>query len=235
MNLFLCDDQPEFMAEFEKQLNEYFISRNLFFQLFSYSNGTQLLDSKIYPDIIFLDIKMEGLSGLETAKNIRKNNSRSKIIFLTSYKQYVFQSFDVDASHYLIKPVNPKKLHTVLDHVIGQLTASSTQFLTFQSGQVTIRLPYSEIMFLEVQNRKIIVHARTETANFYGKLEILEKNLPPQFFRCHRSFIANMDFILRFNKTDLFFTNGETIPVSKRKYPDFSLAFMKFIQKEGLS
>lgn len=235
MNLFLCDDQPEFMAEFETQLNEYFISRQLSFQLFFYTSGAQLLDAPISPDIIFLDIKMEGLSGLETAKNIRKYNSRSKIIFLTAYKQYVFQSFDVDASHYLIKPVNPKKLHAVLDHVIGQLEAPSTQFLVFQAKTSTIRLPYSEILFLEVQNRKIIVHTRTETTVFYGKLETLEKNLPPQFFRCHRSFIANMDFILRFNKTDLFFTNGETIPVSKRKYTDFSLAFMKFIQKEGLS
>lgn len=235
MNIFICDDQPEFTAEFERQLNEYFTSRNLLYRLFSYTKGTDVLNAEVYPHIIFLDIKMAGLSGMETARQIRKNNTHSKIIFLTAYKQYVFQSFDVDASHYLIKPIAPQKLHAVLDHVIMQLNPPAMQFLTVQSGQDIIRLPYFDILFMEVQNRKITVHTQTENIVFYGKLESLEKGLPTQFFRCHRSFIANMDFIMRFNKSDLFFTNGEIIPISKRKYEKFTMAFMEYIQGEGLS
>ena len=60
-------------------------------------------------------------SGLEAARKIREINTRVKIIFLTAYKQYVFQSFDVDASHYLIKPVSEHKLYAVLDHILRQL------------------------------------------------------------------------------------------------------------------
>lgn len=235
MNIFICDDQPEFTEEFERLLSEYFTSRNLVYRIFSFTNGLDLLKSEVYPHIIFLDIKMKELSGMDTARQIRKSNTYSKIIFLTAYKQYVFQSFDVDASHYLIKPIAPKKLHAVLDHVTMQLNPPAMKFFTVQSGPDIIHLPYSDILFLEVQNRKITVHTQTENIDFYGKLDSLEKGLPSQFVRCHRSYIANMDFIMRFNKSDLFFTNGEIIPVSKRKYEAFSLAFMKYIQREGLS
>lgn len=235
MNVFLCDDQPLFMEEFAKLLEGYFKAHEISFELSAFPNGKELLNAPTTPDIIFLDIKMEELSGLETARMIRKNNSRSKIIFLTAYKQYVFHAFDVDASHYLLKPVKMEKLEAVLNHVIGQLTPPDMQYLTFQSGSSILRLPYSDILYLEVRDRKVSVHGRTGTADFYGKLENLEKTLPPQFFRCHRSFIVNMDSVMRFDKTDLFLNNGEFIPVSKRKYQNFSMAFMKQMQKEGLS
>ncbi len=235
MNLFLCDDQSEFIKEFTKQLEGYFLSRQVSFQLSVFSNGEDLLKADISPDIIFLDIKMGGLSGIETARILRNNQIRSKIIFLTAYKQYVFDAFDVDASHYLIKPVEEKKLEAVLDHVMKQLTSAKTQFLTVQSGSCIQRFSYSDLLYLEVNNRKVTVHSQMGNVDFYGKLDTLEKCLPVHFFRCHRSFIVNMDFVMQISKTDLLITNGELIPVSKRKYQDFSIAFMKQIQKEGLS
>ncbi|RKD33828.1 LytR/AlgR family response regulator transcription factor [Lacrimispora algidixylanolytica] len=235
MNLLLCDDQSEFIKEFTKQLEGYFLSRQVSFQLFVFSKGEDLLKADISPDIIFLDIKMGGLSGIETARILRNNQIRSKIIFLTAYKQYVFDAFDVDASHYLIKPVKEKKLEAVLDHVMEQLTSAKTQFLTIQSGSCIQRFSYSDILYLEVRNRKVTVHSQTGNVDFYGKLDTLEKCLPTHFFRCHRSFIVNMDFVMQISKTDLLITNGELIPVSKRKYQDFSIAFMKQMQKEGLS
>lgn len=235
MNLLLCDDEIEFTKEFAKQLEGYFLSRQVSFQLFVFSNGEDLLKSDISPDIIFLDIKMGGLSGIETARILRKNQNRSKIIFLTAYKQYVFDAFDVDASHYLIKPVKEEKLEAVLDHVMKQLTSAKTQFLTVQSGSCIQRFSYTDILYLEVRNRKVTIHSQVGTVDFYEKLDTLEKCLPVHFFRCHRSFIVNMDFVARICKTDLFLSNGELIPVSKRKYQDFSIAFMKQMQKEGLS
>lgn len=234
MNVLICDDHPIYMKEFAKQLEGYFQSHKIPLRLFTFTNGNQLLSSGISPDILFLDIKMEELSGLETARRLRKENTRSKIIFLTAYKQFVFQAFDVDASHYLIKPVKEEKLEAVLTHVIGQLVPPEKEFLTIQSGSSIQRLPYSDILYLEISDRKISVHTKTGTVYFYGKLEALEKMLPVQFFRCHRSIIVNMDTIMSFDKTNIFLANREAIPVSKRKYQEFSKAFMKQIQKEGL-
>ncbi len=235
MNLFLCDDQPEFTNKFTKQLEGYFLLKKVPFQLTVFSNGEDLLNTDITPDIIFLDIKMGGISGIETARILRKKLIRSKIIFLTAYKEYVFEAFDVDASHYLIKPVNTDKLEAVLDHVIGQLRALHEEYLTIQSGSSIQRFSYSEILYLEVRNRKVTIHTRNTDLEFYQQLETLEKTLPTQFFRCHRSFIVNMDSVMRLSKTDIFLSNGECIPISKRKYYDFSIAFMKQMQKEGLT
>lgn len=234
MNVFICDDQPAFTEEFSRQLEGYFKKQELSLRLLSFLNGESLLDCETKPDIIFLDIKLNGMSGLETARQLRKSGCQAKIIFLTAYKQYVFQAFDVDASHYLIKPVKEDKLESVLNHVIGHLSQKE-QFLSLQSGSSVVRLPHEDILYLEVRDRKVSVHTRTNSVDFYGKLEALERQLPDRFFRCHRSFIVNMEYVMSFNRTDLFLNNGQSIPVSKRKYQAFSKAFMNFVRQEGLT
>ena len=234
MNVFLCDDQSEFMHEFANDLEGYFRTRNIPFQLFLFTSGTELLSSKAVPDLIFLDIKLGEESGLDTARKIRESNTRAKLVFLTAYKQYVFQSFDVDASHYLIKPVSRKKLYPVLDHIIKQLNLLKEPPIILKSGQSTICIFCSDLMYLEVNNKTLTLHNQTYTTEFSGKLESVEKNLPARFFRCHRSYIVNMDYIVWFDRMDLHLSNGEIIPVSKRKYQDFSSTFLKYMKKEVL-
>lgn len=234
MNVFLCDDQAEFMENFANDLNLYFHSKNIPFRLFLFTRGLDLLLSNVKPDLIFLDIKMGEESGLSIAQKIRETDSQSKIIFLTAYKQYVFQAFDVDAAHYLIKPVSQKKLDSVLNHVIGQLSSIKEPPLILTTGRRTICLPCSFLMYLEVNNKTVTLHTQSGLEEFSGKLEIIEKKLPMQFFRCHRSYIVNMDFVSRLDKLDLYLSDGTSIPVSKRRYQDFSRAFLKHIQKEGL-
>lgn len=234
MNVFLCDDQAEFMHGFANDLKGYFSARKMSFQLFLFTDGAKLLCSGIAPDIIFLDIKMGKESGLETARKIRETNTRTKIVFLTAYKQYVFQSFDVDASHYLIKPVSEQKLYAVLDHVIRQLNPFKESPIIVRSGQATLCVSCSDLLYIEVNNKTVTLHNENGITEFRGKLESVEKNLPPRFYRCHRSFIVNMDYVVRFDKMDLHLANGELIPVSKRKYQEFSRTFLKHIKKEGL-
>ena len=234
MNVFLCDDQAAFMHEFADDLEGYFLTRKIPFQLFLFTAGTELLSSVIVPDLIFLDIKMGEESGLETAQKIRETNSRTKLIFLTAYKQYVFQSFDVDASHYLIKPVNRQKLDHVLDHIIRQLNPLKEPPIIVKSGQSTLCISCSDLLYIEVNNKTVTLHNENDTTEFPGKLEAVEKNLPARFYRCHRSYIVNMDYIVRFDRMDLHLANGEIVPVSKREYQDFSSTFLKYMKKEAL-
>ena len=234
MNVFLCDDQAEFMHGFANDLEGYFRNRELSFRLFLFTDGEKLLCSGIAPDIIFLDIKMGKESGLETARKIREINTRVKIIFLTAYKQYVFQSFDVDASQYLIKPVSEQKLYAVLDHILRQLNPLKEPPLVVKSGHTTSCVPCSDLLYVEVNNKTVTLHNENGITEFFGKLEAIEMNLPARFYRCHRSFIVNMDYVVRFDRMDLHLSNGESIPVSKRKYQEFSKAFLKHIKKEGL-
>ncbi|GLB31218.1 DNA-binding response regulator [Lacrimispora amygdalina] len=234
MNVFLCDDQAEFMHGFANDLKGYFRNRKISFRLFLFTDGTNLLCSGIVPDIIFLDIKIGKESGLITARKIREINTRTKIVFLTAYKQYVFQSFDVDASHYLIKPVSEQKLYAVLDHLLRQLNPLKEPPIIVRSGQTTLCVSCSDLLYVEVNNKTVTLHNKNDITEFSGKLEAIETNLPARFYRCHRSFIVNMDYVVRFDKMDLHLANGESVPVSKRKYQDFTRAFLRHMKKEGL-
>ncbi|MGC6176587.1 LytR/AlgR family response regulator transcription factor [Lacrimispora sp. 38-1] len=234
MNVFLCDDQAEFMHEFANDLEGYFRTRKISFRLFLFTDGANLLCSGIAPDIIFLDIKMGKESGLETARKIREINTRTKIVFLTAYKQYVFQSFDVEASHYLIKPVSEQKLYAVLDHVIRQLNPLKEPPIIVKSGQTTLCVTCFDLLYIEVNNKTVTLHNKNGIIEYSGKLEAIETDLPARFYRCHRSYIVNMDYVVRFDRMDLHLANGESIPISKRKYQDFSSAFLRHMKKEGL-
>lgn len=232
MNLTICDDQPEFIEEFKARLENYFSARGLACFIFTYTDGRHLLDADTVSDIIFLDIKMGDLSGLKTAQMIREKDLRVKIVFLTAYKQYVFQAFDVDASHYLVKPVSEEKLTNVLDHLVAQIQEAVRQFVSFKTGNSVLRLSQDDIIYLEVIDRKVFAHTRGGVEAFYGRLDSLEKQLPSIFYRCHRSYIVNMSAVTRLGKADLLLCNGETVPISKRKYADFARAFMQLIREE---
>lgn len=227
MKIAVCDDQPSSVQEFGQLLGRYLTDRGFSGEYDFYEDGRRLLGCGKDYDIVFLDIRMGNFSGIDTARAIRRENLRTKIIFLTAYKEYVFQAFDVDASHYLVKPVGEGKLASVLDHVISRLGQEQEVFLTFRSGAATVRIPVSGISYLEVMDRKVYIHAGNGVESYYCRLDDLEKQLPPCFFRCHRSYIVNLKSVVRFDKNGILLSVGDTVPVSKRRYQEFTQEFMR--------
>ena len=94
-------------------------------------------------------------------------------------------------------------------------------------------MPLEQILYLEVLDRKIYLHTSEETVPFYGKLEDLEPALPGTFFRCHRSYIVNLRHVQYYNKNEIRLDNEDRIPLSKRRYKSFGLAFMHYLKESG--
>ena len=105
--------------ELKKYLDQYSVNRNVIINCDDYTNGFDLLKSNIEYDIIFMDYQMEGIDGLETSRQIRKNKIDTTIIFLTSYPNIVFDTFEVNAYRFLVKPINYEKLSAALDDFLA--------------------------------------------------------------------------------------------------------------------
>lgn len=230
VHIALCDDQSTFIEEFTRQLTACFNRQSVSFSLQPFSDGQSLLDSQEHYDIIFLDIQMDKLSGLDTAHILRRRGVSSPIIFLTAYKQYVFDAFDVGAFHYLVKPIDPNKLQ----HTINQLSKQLIGNFTFKTGETVNTVPLHEILYIEVMDRKILLHTAKEMHEFYGKLQQIEAQVSTDFFRCHRSYLVNLNQVSGFDKTSICLSNKESIPLSKRKYRIFSTAFFAYLRKDHL-
>lgn len=196
-----------------------------------YASGEELLLSQKDYDIVILEIEMKGINGIDTAKAIRKK-SDSAIIFVTEYKDYAFEAFDVDAANYLLKPVDNEKFKSVLNRVYSSIekkksTGNESFVVKTLEGFRTISPP--DILFAENAGRKIILHTKKEIISYYDKMENLEKRLGADFFRCHRGYLVSLSKIKRYDSREIELVNGEKILVSKQKYPLFVQSYMNYM------
>ena len=176
-------------------------------------------------DILLLDIEMDGMSGIELAKKVREHSETSVIIFITGYTDYIAEGYDVQALHYLIKPVDRTKLFSVLDKAL-KLIAKNERAIPIEQGGETLYVPLREIRYIEVSGNYVTVHAKT-ALTVKKTLGELEKLLDDRFARTGRSFIVNLNYIRRITKTDVFLADGETVPLSRGMYDSLNRALIE--------
>lgn len=228
----VCDDNALFLVEVSRQIAAVLEEAGIAFRLSQFTGGGQLLAAPPF-ELVFLDVEMAPPDGLETARRLRDRGDRSKLVFLTSHKQYVFSAFDVEASQYLLKPPDSQKLREVLLRLCAKAGEEEERFLTVKQGTGICKISLNQILYIEVLGRKITLHTPDKKWDFYGKLEQLEETLPDSFFRCHRSFVVNLAYVSRYDKTTAMMENGDEVPIAKRKYPAFGKAFLTFLRDGG--
>ncbi|NFH40309.1 LytR/AlgR family response regulator transcription factor [Clostridium sporogenes] len=234
----VCDDEILQRLDIIKKIKS--VLKNNYcdyhYDIEEFSSGEQLIFSDIYFDIVFLDIKMDKFSGIDIAKHMRENNNDTKIVFITAFKEYVFEAFDVGAFHYLIKPVDEKKIFKIMDRILKMFSykENNEKCIIVKKGKNTIKVLLDNIHFFEVQNRIINIHTQREVIQYYDKIKNIEAEVPRNsFFRCHRSYIVNLKYVMKFDKTEIVLDNNTKIMLAKGKYDEFSKTFLKYI-KGGL-
>ena len=184
---------------------EFFLSSEAF--LFEYSEDRTW-------DILLLDIEMGGMNGVDLAKTIRRTNDAIQIIFITGFPDFIAEGYEVSALHYLMKPVLPEKLHTVLDKAAANL-AKSEKRLSITYDRQTDFVPLSQIMYIEAQKQYILIHTVSETYRMKGSLADMEKQLDEYFIKCQRSFVVNLRYVTRIKNDCVLLKNGSEVPISR--------------------
>lgn len=177
-------------------------------------------------DILLLDIEMGRMNGVELARNVRRENKEVQIVFVTGYMDYISDGYDVEALHYLLKPVTPEKLYAVLERAAKRLKARG-KCIFLSAGEETVRLPLYEIRYLEVRQNYVTVHAGQEYT-VKKTLRELEQELDGSFFRTGRSYIVNLRFVKKIARTDVYLTGGEVVPLSRGLYDRMNQALISY-------
>ena len=177
-------------------------------------------------DILLLDIEMGGMSGVELAKRLRQMGAGLQIIFITGYMDYISEGYDVEALHYLIKPVTGEKLGEVLDRAMERIkTRERGLVLTLPDG--IVRVPLYEIRYIEVQKNYVTVHAE-EDYSMKKTLNELKKELDRSFFQIHRSYIAGLRCIRKVTRTEVILKDNTILPLSRKVYNDLNQALIHY-------
>ncbi len=239
MQIAVCDDEKVFldlfsgyikncMATCEEYNNEVTID--------AYSSGELLLEAynqgQTY-DIIFLDIRMDGLNGFDTAKMIRELDSRTMIVFITSLSDYIFNSFEYRPFWFLIKPVSEEKFRYVFFKALTELKHIRTRefsFFTREHGLLSLEI--SKICYLESVLRRIIIQTTMEQYTYYANISSEEEKLIKyDFVRIHKGYLVNMAYIQRINKNNVVLKNSVVLPLSEHRYKAVFDSFTSYLAR----
>ncbi|MDE6904562.1 MAG: LytTR family DNA-binding domain-containing protein [Lachnospiraceae bacterium] len=204
-------------------------------RLMSFASGEELVQSNIRFDIIFLDIRMEGLNGIETAKNLKEKQKDILLIFITGMKEYVFDALDLYAFQYLLKPLDEKKFGEVLERALAEAGKRKERKILFVKAK-NLTLDQSDILYIESRGKKVGIHTvrAEEDIEIYAVMEELSAQLGEEFYRCHRGYIVNLAYIAEYGKDSITLTNGARVYLAKKKYGEFVKAYMWYLQSGGV-
>ena len=232
LSIGICDDERQICELLREKIVNYSISKNIECEIKSYENGESLLEN--WPeklDIIFLDVEMPGKNGLEIAREIRRRNKTTIIIFLTAYREFVFESFKVDAFRYLLKPLKDQEFDEAMDAILKNLyQEEETLKIQFHGEKYTIRI--DDIIYIEVMNKKIWIYCSDQTYRWVGSLnELTDRIRDKGFFRIHRSYLINMNKIKYYNNQIVHLEQGYELQISRYKLNEFKEEYIKFWSK----
>lgn len=238
MRIAVCDDEKEIRDMFVKKIGTLYPKA----ELLLYQSGEELLLSDKEPDILLLDIQMPGKNGMEAAEELRRKNKKAIIIFVTALDDFVFQAFDVGAFHYLVKPFDDRKFAEVLQKAVEQFEDRNRQAgadkkgkmpsLMVTTGGKHVAVNLEDIVYAEVFDRKVILHTMDADIEYYGKMKELEEKAGDEFYRTHRSFLVNFDFIRKYDATTVYLEKGQA-HMARQNYQEFVKQYLRYNQRKG--
>ncbi len=237
MQIAICDDEKEIRDMLAEKIQRIYPEAALSF----YQSGKELLISHSQPDILLLDIQMPGKDGMETAREFRRDHKNTILIFVTAFGDYVFQAFDVRAFHYLVKPFDDIKFEEVLRNAAEQLEdrkdkgsegtkEASSLIITTRGKHIMVDL--EDIVYAEVFDRKVILHTIDEDIEYYGKMKELEAKAGEDFYRSHRAYLVNFNYIRKYDAATIYLEKGQAL-MAKQNYREFVKRYLHFNQRKG--
>ena len=222
MRIAVCDDD-ETAVSFLRELIESYPKQKL--SADGYSSGEDLLRTGNIYDLIFLDIDMKGIDGIETARRIRIHDRKVKIVYVTSYKEYAGKTFSVHAFGYLLKPVKQEKIWKQIEDALlwQEEEAPEVKQVEFTAVEGLVRLPVDMIYYFEYQNRRIYMKAKDTTYEMRGKISDIAGRMEEYGFSVpHKSFVVNLYHVKNIKGYEILMMNGEWIPLSQKQAVQFN-------------
>lgn len=226
----VCDGDAAFCRAICSDIKKIMDGRQTEYSLMYYTDAKEF-DKALHADRAFDLVIMETVLGggaLELARQMRRQNIDSEIIFVTSHKEQAADSFDVAPLHFLIKGESTEKLGEAMRRFFAKKERGR---LCISTAKGTVYLPYSDIMYCEIFGHDITVYTVSgEKENCRGTLKGIEQLLPTHnFIRLHRSYLINLDCVSQITHNSITLSGGLSIPLSRSTYKNIQLAMQEYI------
>lgn len=223
----ICDDAAADRSYVEAMVKRWAHARGTAVELRQYTSAENLLfclADQGGADIALLDIEMGDMDGVTLAKRLRQDSKTMQIVFITGYSDYIAEGYEVEALHYLIKPVQEEKLFSVLDRAVEKLRKDERTLLLEMQGQM-VRVPVYSVRYADVQGNYVSIYA-AQCYTVKMTLRELEQSLDDRFYRVGRSSIVNLGEISRVTRTEVILRDGSRLPLPRGAYDGVNRAII---------
>lgn len=218
----IVEDEPAAMEQILALVHRFVSENCLEASVHSFSSGESLLTG--YPahlDLILMDIQMEGMDGLQTAKALRLRDPQVLLIFVTNMTQYAIDGYRVDAMDYIVKPVAYGLLANSLSRAFARLRERQPQFIVVKTTGGECRIAVNALYCVEAVNHRTLLHVQGQPIPCNETLNNIEQKLKDfPFYRCHAAFLVRLPSVERTEGSDVLVA-GIRVPVSKHRKKAF--------------
>lgn len=233
-NFAICDDENKELEYLSSIIVDWCAATSNTPQVSRFTSAESFLfdyeENKSY-DILLLDIQMRELDGIALAEKLRRVDSRVQIIFITGFDEYMDKGYDVNALHYLLKPVKKEKLFEVLDRA-AKILQKEESYCVFEAENEIEKVAVSDILYVEAFGHSCEVVTKGGTFKVNRSISEIHKTLGKNFVFCHRSFLVNLANVSKITKTEIYLDTGKSVPLSRRLYGKINEEFIKFYREK---
>lgn len=232
LQIAICDDEPFYRRKIQALLKQYFAEHDLAYTLGFFLSGEEFLarsENSVKYDIIFMDISMKNLDGIQTAARIRTFHSDTYIVFVTAFIDYALEGYKVNAVRYIMKDTLDTAVPECMDAILRKMQMQQVAF-SFMEGEKSL---YTDnILYIESRKHKSIFHymeSAPVTYQIYEKLDTIAQKLSDYgFLRIHKSYLVNMKHVRRLGNYTAFLDTGEELPVPRLRYQTVKESFVAY-------
>ncbi|MEG1804849.1 MAG: LytTR family DNA-binding domain-containing protein [Clostridia bacterium] len=233
MNIIIVDDNEQDRIKLEQYVNQNFCESLMTIAIRSYSSAESFLkaENSKSVDVIFLDIMMENIDGIQLAKKIREENESCIIVFVSNSNDYAVESYAVSATQYLLKPYTYEQFEKVMNVVNNKIKKTSSYF-DLRVKSETKRVLLSKIIYVDYCNHYVQVHVTDELLKSYVvTFADIEATLTKfkNFIWCYRSVLVNLDKVEKIENNCFKLTNGESLPINREKLKQIKETYREYL------
>lgn len=227
MKVAICDDERAQIEATVTCLEDYMHDRRISVEYECFESYTPLKDRLDEFDVFILDYQVPGINGIEYARTLRETYGEEKaVIFLTSFPEIVYESFEVRTHRFLLKPIDREKFYEALDSYF-RTNPLSKRIVIKAFGDTQI-INLNDILYIESSRKDVYIVKTNEDVIYHKSItEMEEQLLNMGFFRCHRSYLVNLKNVKKFDSKNIYFFDGRSIPMSPKKFTEFKKEYLR--------
>lgn len=230
LSVAICDDEPLSIDYVAHHLQKWAQMHQIILRISRFSSAEEFMFSYEEDrdfDVLFLDIQMEKMNGVELARIIREKDANVQIVFITAIADYISEGYELAALHYLMKPVSEEKLFAVMDRAVKNCVKTEN-YLLVTSDQTLKRISVNSILYAETFAHYIVLATAEGEYQVRENTGVLAEKLGRDFVRPHRSYLVNLRHVHSISKMEVLLDNGRAIPLSRYNYQKVNQAFIQY-------